>query len=93
MSNNKTKSVPLSKFRGMQTHVVASLPGLKFINRVVYARKIEYYLVIPSVGDADARCIFIKKIDSWRALGWGYIQKTVEPELIQEETSRIARHL
>ncbi len=52
---------PLSYFRHMTRQNIAKLDGLKSIMRVEYPRKREYWLVLPSVGDSDAVCVFLGK--------------------------------
>jgi phage host-nuclease inhibitor protein Gam len=52
----------LAAFRHANRITVAKLDGLKTIMRVMTPRKAEWYLVLPSVGDEDAVCIFLKKV-------------------------------
>lgn len=58
----KTLSKPLSKLRYASTKTLATLEGLKSIIEISTARKIEFWLVLPAVGNNDARCTLIQKI-------------------------------
>lgn len=86
---HQMKTIPLEKFRHNTRATIAKLKGLRSIMRVVYARKIEWYLVIPAVWNEDANCILIHKEDSHLKLGWHYIQTKLEPRLIRQEKERI----
>lgn len=82
------KSIPLAKFRHARRKIIASLSGLKSIMVVQTARRIAYYLVLPSVGEADARCILLEKHNP-RTAGCTY-WKEVEGRIIADETARCA---
>lgn len=81
----------LAEFRHANRKTVATLPGMKSIMLVQTPRRIAFYLVLPAVGDNDARCILLEKHNP-RTHGCTY-WKEVQERIIAEETARAAARL
>ena len=81
----------LAKFRYANRKTVAALPGMKSIMLVQTKRQIAFYLVLPALGDNDARCILLEKHDlqAHDCTYW----KQVQERIIAEETTRAAARL
>jgi hypothetical protein len=86
-----TKSIPLEKLRGLEQRLVCKLPGLKSIIAVTTPRLIKWYLVLPAVGNGDARCIFLDQLKKTHA-NFARLGK-YESLIVREEKARLASHV
>ena len=80
---NRTKSVSLQSLRYLSQTVIADLEGLKQIIRVQSARRCKWYLVLPSVGDEDARCVLLSNVPNWE------LKSVIEERLLLEYRERL----
>ena len=74
---------PLASFRYLTRQTVAHLDKLKSIVRVSTPRTLQWWLVLPAVGDADAVCILLRKVPKTP-----YATAYHQPQVIAEETAR-----
>jgi hypothetical protein len=84
----KTKSpfVTLSSL-GRMPLVVGSI-GIKKIIRVSTARLHKWFLVLPAVGNADCRCLLVRK--QQRGNGHFYKVTEIDAVVLSSETERLA---
>jgi hypothetical protein len=79
----------LAKFRYANRQNVANI-GIKSIMRVETARTLQWWLVLPAIGESDSRCILLHKCSNTQPL-WSISQ--CEPKIIAEENARAAARL
>ena len=82
----KTTTTNLAKFRHANRHNIAKI-GMKSIMRVETARTLQWWLVLPAIGDNDCRCMLLHKCGTTNR---EYAIMTCEPKIIAEETARAA---
>ena len=85
----KTTYTNLSKFRHTNRHNVAKI-GMKNIMRVETARTLQWWLVLPAIGENDSRCILLRKCSTTNR---EYSIATCEPKIIAEENDRAATRI
>jgi hypothetical protein len=77
----------LAAFRHTTRQTVAKI-GMKSIMRVETARTLQWWLVLPAIGENDSACILLHKCGNNQPM-WSISQ--CEPKIIAEETARAAR--
>jgi hypothetical protein len=83
-------SIPLAKFAKANHQIVAKI-GMKSIMRVSTPRLVSWYLVLPAVGDGDAKCMLLDKVKKIHTNGNLMIKQ--EACIIREETARATARL
>jgi len=81
-----TKPIPLTKLRNAKRVTIAKLKGMKSIIRVESARTLKWFLILPAVGNGDARCVLLHKCGNTQPL-WSISQ--CEPKILAEYRDRI----
>ncbi len=79
----------LAKFRHTNRKNVAKI-GMKSIMRVETARTLQWWLVLPALGENDSRCILLHKCSTTNR---EYSIMTCEPKIIAEYIDRAAARL
>lgn len=88
-SQMKATYTNLAKFRHATRQNVAKI-GMKNIMRVETARTLQWWLVLPAIGENDSRCILLHKCSTTNR---EYSIMTCEPKIIAEETARAAARI
>jgi hypothetical protein len=76
----------LAYFRHSTRQNIAKI-GMKSIMRVETARTLQWWLVLPAIGEEDSKCILLHKCSKTNPF-WSL--QLCEPKIIAEETARAA---